>query len=94
MAIFGQTTISNNPNAWQLSKSYKKGEIVFITKNKINFYFIAKTNTPMDAPPPNGEYWIADQCSKSIKGCKIRFGENPLPFGGFYGVSNYNRGVA
>ena len=94
MAIFGQTTISNNPNAWQLSKSYKKGEIVFITKNKINFYFIAKTNTPMDVPPPNGEYWIADQCSKSIKGCKIRFGENPLPFGGFYGVSNYNRGVA
>ena len=48
---------------------------------------------PINIPPPNGQYWIADQCSKSIQGCKIRFGENPLPFGGFYGVSNYNRGA-
>ena len=47
----------------------------------------------MDMPPPNGQYWIADQCSKSVKGCKTRFGENALPFGGFYGVSNYNRGA-
>lgn len=29
-----------------------------------------------------------DQCSKSIKGCKLRFGENsPLPFGGFPSIS-------
>lgn len=27
-----------------------------------------------------------DQCSKSLAGCKLRFGSAPLPFGGFPGV--------
>lgn len=93
MSIFSGTTISNNPTLWTLSTSYKKGDVVYITKKNINFYFIAKSNVPINIPPPNGQYWIADQCSKSIKGCKARFGENALPFGGFYGVSNYNRGA-
>jgi len=93
MSVFSGTTISNDPTLWTLSTTYKKGNVVYITKKNINFYFIAKTNVPTNIPPPNGQYWIADQCSKSIKGCKIRFGENALPFGGFYGVSNYNRGA-
>lgn len=87
------TPLSSNPNEWQLNKTYVKGDVVFITKKNINFYFVAKSDVPFNMAPPNGNYWIADQCSKTIKGCKIRFGENnPLPFGGFYGVSNYQRG--
>ena len=94
MPIFFGTTMSTNaPSQWSLSKRYLKGDVVFISKKDINFYFIAKSEVPINIPPPNGQYWIADQCSKSIQGCKIRFGENPLPFGGFYGVSNYNRGA-
>jgi lambda family phage minor tail protein L len=94
MPIFSGTTVGTNKiESWKLSTPYNKGDAVFINKKNINFYFVAKTNVPMDMPPPNGQYWIADQCSKSVKGCKIRFGENALPFGGFYGVSNYNRGA-
>lgn len=94
MSIFSDTDIGTNTiDAWKISVSYKKGDVVYITKKEINFYFVAKSDVPINIPPPNGQYWIADQCSKSIKGCKIRFGENPLPFGGFYGVSNYNRGA-
>lgn len=94
MTVFSGTSIGTNKiDAWKLSTLYNKGDVVYINKKGINFYFVAKTNVPINIPPPNGQYWIADQCSKSIKGCKARFGENPLPFGGFYGVSNYNRGA-
>lgn len=94
MALFSDLTIAANaPSEWGSSTEYVKGKVVFITKKDINFYFVAKSLVPINTPPPNGQYWLADQCSKSIKGCKIRFGENPLPFGGFYGVSNYNRGA-
>jgi lambda family phage minor tail protein L len=92
MSVFTGVSISNNPSLWKLGQNYTKGSVVYITKQNINFYFIAKTDVPINSPPPNSNYWIPDQCSKTIKGCKIRFGENPLPFGGFYGVSNYNRG--
>jgi len=94
MSIFGTATpISNNPVLWVNGVEYKKGNVVYITKKNINFYFVAKTDVPINIPPPTSDFWIADQCSKTIKGCKARFGENPLPFGGFYGVSNYNRGL-
>lgn len=33
-----------------------------------------------------------DQCSRSVKGCKLRFGENgELPFGGFPGIASVPR---
>ena len=31
-----------------------------------------------------------DVCSKSINGCKCRFGKNPLPFGGYPGATRYD----
>ena len=38
----------------------------------------------------NKQYWIADQCSKTVKGCKARFGNRDgLPFGGFPGTEEY-----
>ena len=52
---------------------------------------------PKANPPPDTEYWVADQCTKTITGCKFRW-QNPeigfesklggpmgaaLPFGGF-----------
>ena len=42
-------------------------------------------------PSFNRQYWIADQCSKTIDGCKLRFGaESCLPFGGFTGTEEYS----
>jgi lambda family phage minor tail protein L len=38
----------------------------------------------------NKQYWIADQCSKTVTGCKARFGNRDgLPFGGFPGTEEY-----
>lgn len=77
---------------------YSKGQSVYITQQGVKYYFVAnKDNVGTRPPYPND--WIADKCSKRIKGCKLRFGSvNPigsvvvgnsglikgqLPFGGF-----------
>ena len=36
-----------------------------------------KDPVPLDTPPPNTAYWIADQCSKSLNGCRLRWGTGP-----------------
>ena len=81
-----------NPYSPDKLKSIEIGHTVFITKNSINYYFVARVaNPPSD--PPNNLYWIADTCSKSVRGCKLRFRKNlggvevsmPLRYGGFAG---------
>lgn len=66
---------------------YKKGDAVFVSKDLINYYFVARNDVPAGVQPPNSKHWIADECSKDIPGCKLRFlqeGNNlPLRFGGF-----------
>ncbi|QKS24590.1 phage minor tail protein L [Vreelandella titanicae] len=39
----------------------------------------------------NGNATTADKdvCSKDLKGCKLRYGDSPLPFGGFPGAGRY-----
>lgn len=32
---------------------------------------------------------VDDACSKLLSGCRVRFGKNPLPFGGFPGATRY-----
>jgi hypothetical protein len=57
------------------------------------FYFCLKNHTASPAKSPlfNREYWVADQCSRTIEGCKMRFGNKPyLPFGGFPGTEEYS----
>ncbi len=57
------------------------------------FYFCLKNHTASPAKSPlfNKEYWIADQCSRTIEGCRMRFGNKPyLPFGGFPGTEEYS----
>jgi phage-related protein len=87
---------------WETQKAYVIGDYVFITVNNLNYYFACKKDTSSNSPP-NLTYWIQDQCSKSLAGCKLRWGasspaqntsingSNPqngnLPFGGFPGLS-------
>lgn len=59
------------------------------------FYVCIKDNgaTAKD-PRYYKEYWVADQCSKTLDGCKLRwqhYGEYPkgLPFGGFPSIESY-----
>lgn len=61
---------------------YKKGESVYIQKDGIKYYFVAKAdNTTIG--PPNPIFWEQDVCSKSINGCRLRWADSgTLPFGG------------
>lgn len=57
------------------------------------FYCCIKnhTSSPMRNPMINKEFWAVDQCSKTINGCKLRFGgDSVLPFGGFPGTEEYS----
>jgi len=58
--------------------AYIKNDYVYITKDKIKYYFVAKEDilqtTNKKNPPPNNQYWIADECSKTLNGCRLRWG--------------------
>lgn len=66
------------------SQTYSTGAVVYIEKNGLKYYFVAKGNyasspaysqpVPAYAPPPNVNYWAPDRCSKTMRGCKQRFG--------------------
>lgn len=91
-----QREFKGQPNR---AHAYEKGDYVYIEKDKIKYYYVAKENLPKDIneknPPPNPTYWMADQCSKSLNGCRLRWGADAtvskggcpistgLPFGGF-----------
>ena len=89
---------SNTPIVWAQGVAYQTNQVVYITHHKINYYFVAKSNVPENTPPPNETYWVADQCSKTLAGCKMRW-SNPdvllpdspfngaLPFGGFPAIT-------
>jgi lambda family phage minor tail protein L len=58
----------------------------------LKFYMCVKTHTATGSKHPSfsREFWVSDQCSKSINGCKLRFGDDGvLPFGGFPGTEEY-----
>jgi len=72
---------------WEKSNNaiYSKGQYVYVELDGIKYYFVSKVNGNKYSPF-NANYWIADQCSKRLKGCRKRFG-SPLPFGGFPATS-------
>ena len=65
---------------WKASHSYEKNDFIYIIKDKIKYYFVAKQKITQETneknPPPNTTYWIADECSKNLQGCKLRWGTN------------------
>ena len=70
---------------------YNSGDFVFITQNNINYYFVCNGSN-VTVSPPDTAYWVADICSKQIKGCELRYALGGsaggvvlgnLPFGGF-----------
>ena len=83
---------------WANDTQYKKGDAIYILKDDIKYYFVCKKEAlGSEVMPPNTEYWIADECSKSLNGCRLRWGSSKgavnadgctiakgqLPFGGF-----------
>jgi lambda family phage minor tail protein L len=94
----------NNGNAYKVGDFvYRETSNIKVSKNDINevpnweplmkVYVCLKNHTsaPNKDPFFNKEHWVADQCSKTLTGCKMRFGnEGSLPFGGFPGTEEYS----
>ena len=77
---------SSDNSKWSESTPYEAGQYVYLLKDKIKYYFVAKTAVPGGIIPPNTEYWVADECSKSLTGCRMRWGLN----GSFKNGNNSN----
>jgi phage-related protein len=61
--------------------NYGEGDVVYLTKNSQRYYFIGKVDDIpagkdyLAAIPPNTNYWFEDKCSKTIRGCKLRWSD-------------------
>ena len=87
-SLLNNTSITQGaPVLWEKSNnaSYSKGNYVYVEVDGIKYFFVSKMNNNTYSPF-NANYWLADQCSKRLKGCRKRF-SSPLPFGGFPATS-------
>jgi len=85
----------NNRGVWAEGVAYAKNDFVSISVREGNssrnvvFVCISNHTSSEDKKPSiNSSLWAQDSCSKSLRGCKLRFtGEEDdhLPFGGFPG---------
>ena len=92
-AIDGEVlfNVTNGQDEWKANTVYNKGDSVRVKIKGVNYYFVSKVNANSGKAPPNENFWVADQCSKTIEGCRLRWANNPelgtlegpLPFGGF-----------
>ena len=85
---FSQGSNAQHAEPWKAEQEYSIGDQIYITKNGVEYHFVAKVahESSISNLPPNKSFWYSDQCSKSIKGCKLRF-KGVLPFGGFPAVN-------
>lgn len=60
---------------WDSGKAYQKGDQIYIEKGNVKFYFVAKI-PHTNVAPPSSLYWLRDECSRSLRGCTLRFGTN------------------
>lgn len=78
---------SNIIQKWDSKTEYNVGEIVFIEKRGIKNYFVAKQQIPINRSLGETAYWAGDKCSKSIKGCKLRWSDNTRTSNKVYGAN-------
>lgn len=81
---------------WQQYFTYYPGEVVTAGYSQTNTnqwipqFFVCVYSNVNQPPPSTGSspYWVRDECSLFLSGCKLRFGSTGqwLPFGGFPGV--------
>ena len=63
----------DDKGAWNTSIQYEIGHYVYTLKDDLKYYYVCK-KANSGFPPPHSSYWIADQCSKSLTGCRLRWG--------------------
>lgn len=71
--IIGGTLI--NKGLYNKGNTYNKGDFIYLTHRGLNYYFVSKINNNKDSPLLSSS-WEADECSKRILGCKLRWNEN------------------
>ncbi|NBP58707.1 hypothetical protein EBU71_19630, partial [bacterium] len=86
MKFFAQTRIGDS-GEWRLGESYARGNFVYLEKDGVKNYFVcisghrsSNNNVPASFNNPFTEwnkYWAADECSKTIQGCRLRWKKNP-----------------
>ena len=78
-----------NKGKFSLTNQYDSGNFVYVQKGGVKYYFVNVGGLCNGVDITNTSFWTADQCSKSVRGCKNRwqrstpFLRTALPFGGF-----------
>ena len=87
---FDKTSL-NPKGEWTAGQSYILGDVVYVwtregQDQRAIMYVCTEPHTSSKElrPSINTSNWAMDACSKTLGGCRLRFGEdNELPFGGF-----------
>ena len=81
---------------WQSGTGYNQNDVVYLvteegntTRNIVYVCSEAHTSNSENKPSINTKVWVTDACSKTLTGCKLRFPNNSVPFGGFPGSRLY-----
>jgi lambda family phage minor tail protein L len=92
----GYGFILSNQGAYNSSTTYDRGDYVYVTSQLPQtfgdlIFYVCTLNGVIGENPNTSPKWIADSCSRRLKGCRLRF---PTPqvlrFGGFPGTSRGN----
>ena len=76
-----QKSTFDDKGLWNSSIQYEIGHYVYILKDDLKYYYVCK-KANSGSPPPHSSYWIVDQCSKSLTGCRLRWGTKAINKGG------------
>ena len=89
----------NQDLTWEQTGVYVSGSVVTMEsfdKTQVLYFICSPTGESISGSDPRFDKvnWKADQCSKSVYGCYLRFSgqenQEGLPFGGFPGTREYN----
>ncbi len=80
-SILSGTSLFSDMGTYNKDIQYLRGDVVYMVNKNVNYYFVAKYDTK-GTPPPNLRYWEPDTCSRTQRGCGIRYGINGLASGG------------
>lgn len=84
---------------YSANENYDPGNYVYTVDEttKVKYYFVCRRTlkqrdggTPK--PPPNKTFWVADQCSKTLQGCRLRWGATKSALYPQGGSVNINKG--
>ena len=72
---------------WNATTTYPFHAVVIIRTALTDFYYLSNGAGNVNLyPPDNPLWWLPDECSRTLRGCKLRFAPGPLAFGGFPGT--------